>query len=174
MAFLALAYPLISETDFNWLQAYRMENDELFYGKVAPHFTIVFPVSNMTQKQFVNEIEKQLDGISKINFEINSAITHKDNFSDYYFQFLIPAKGYEEIVRFHDKLYSDNLLLNWKRDVEYIPHITIGDSTDENKCSSETGRLNTSGLSVSGQIKNLTAAKYEYGIVTNLETFDLK
>ena len=59
MAFLALAYPVISETAFNWLQAYRIENDELFYGKVAPHFTIVFPLSNMTQTQFINEIEKQ-------------------------------------------------------------------------------------------------------------------
>src|SRR4051812_35533335 len=103
MAFLALAYPFIPEADLNWIQAYRIENDQLFHGKVAAHFTIVFPLSNMTQIQFINEIEKQLEGIKKINFEINSAITHKDEFSGYYFQFLVPGKGYEDIVRFHDK-----------------------------------------------------------------------
>jgi len=174
MGFLALAYPSISEADFNWLQAYRAENDELFYGKLAPHFTIVFPLTNMTQEQFITEIAKQLSGVKKIDFELNAASTHKDEFSEYYFQFLIPGKGYDDIVKFHDKLYSGNLLLNWRRDIEYIPHITIGNSRDETKCRSETDRLNELNLSISGQIQNLTVAKYEDGIVTNLETFDLK
>lgn len=47
MAYLVVAYPKLSEADFEWVQAYREKNDPRYFSIVKPHFTIVFAVSDV-------------------------------------------------------------------------------------------------------------------------------
>ncbi|MCP2519846.1 hypothetical protein NLC82_01235 [Candidatus Aminicenantes bacterium AC-335-A11] len=59
MALLVLAFPEISKHDYEAIQNYRKENDELYYGVVEPHFTIVFPIFDIGENEFISEIKKE-------------------------------------------------------------------------------------------------------------------
>ena len=174
MALLVLAFPVIDPKDFEWIQSWRKKNDEPFYKIVAPHFTIVFAVDDKTEEEFIEEIEARAGGFSKIEFEIKKAILHKDEFKEYYHEFLIPGKGYEEIVALHDRLYAGNLLPHLRRDIEYIPHIGIGNSKDKLKCEQAVDDLNSHGLSINGSIASLTIVAYSNQVVERIKEMKLK
>jgi hypothetical protein len=48
MALAVINYPTISEKDFQWIQSIREKYDKLFYYVVKPHFTLVFPIENIS------------------------------------------------------------------------------------------------------------------------------
>ena len=173
MSFLVLASPVIESKDLDWIQSYRRKNDELFYKIVDPHFTIVFAVDDKTEEDFIKEIETQSKDIRQIEFEIKKAIVHKDEFSEYYHEFLIPEKGRDEIEVLHDKLYSGNLFPHWRKDIDYIPHIGIGNSKDKLKCERIVEDLNSVGLHIPGRIKSLTIAKHSNGVLIKIKELRL-
>ena len=132
MSLLAISYPELEESDFNWIQLYRKENDDLYYKVVDPHFTLIFPTTNIDEDQFIEEIKNKSKNVHQIEFEIRCATINKDAFSDYYYEFLVPDKGYSDIVKLHDKLYSGILSKCLRLDIDFIPHIGIGDSLESN------------------------------------------
>ncbi len=173
MPLLVLAFPVLNSKDFEWIQSWREKNDELF-RIVAPHFTIVFAVDGEPEEEFIKEIEVQAKGFGKIEFEIKRAMIHKDEFIDLYHQFLVPGKGYDEIVTLHDKLYSGRLLPHWKRDIEYIPHLTIGNSKDKSKCEQDVDELNDEELFITGKIESLVIADHSNNVVRKIKQLDLE
>ena len=112
MAYLVLAYPELTSNDFDLIQNYRRDNDELFFKVVEPHFTIVFPVFDISQDEFTKEIKDKSSNLAKFDIVIRCATINKDAFNDYYHTFLVPDEGYSKIVKLHDKLYSDKLKNN--------------------------------------------------------------
>ena len=171
MAFVVLGFPSISESNFNWIQSYREENDKLFCNVVNPHFTFVFPINDTNEKQFVDEIHLQTENCSIIDFEISKAIITKDALSDYYHEFLIPDKGYTKIVELHDKLYANKLVKYLRHDIDYIPHIGIGKSKDPN---TSTERIKSLRIPIiNGKIEELTIAKYENNTVSQIASIRL-
>ena len=174
MSLLVLAYPVLAAKDFNWIQSHRKEHDELYGDTVEPHFTLVFPVSDKIQEVFTYEVELQSQGCSAISFEINKAMAVKDVLSEYWHEFLVPDKGNDEIIRLHDKLYSGALQSNLRHDIEYLPHISIGNSKDWSKCVGSVMELKKQTLSISGTIESLTIAEYADGVVKKLKTIELR
>ena len=171
MAFLVLAFPSLNDEYFNWIQSYRRENDSLLYKVVDPHFTVIFPLNEMAKNEFVDEIYRQSEGLRPIDFEINKTILHKDPIEEFYYEFLVPEKGYENIINMHDKLYSEKLLPFLRNDIEYIPHITIGKSRDINKSKYRLKNLITP--VIKGQIKELTIANFENNKVSKIAVINL-
>lgn len=169
MSLLTLAFPVLASNDLDRIQSWRKKNDQQFYKIVDPHFTIVFAVDGKPEEEFIKEIEERSKDIRKIEFEINRAIAHKDEFSELYHEFLIPGKGYTEIVSLHDKLYNGSLLPHLRADIEYIPHIGIGKSQDKVKCERDVEELNVNGLSISGSIESLTVVNYSNGVVNRIK-----
>ena len=168
MAFLVLAFPTLDRKDLDWIQSHRKTNDNLFYKIVDPHFTLVFPVYDKTETEFIKEVTARSKGIKKINFELRSAAGNKDELSEYYHEFLVPEKGYSDIVKLHDQLYSGELLSNLNSEIDFIPHITIGTSNEEHKCNVNVGKLNSENISIGGTIEQLTVVKYENNVVTKI------
>jgi 2'-5' RNA ligase len=173
MSLLVLAFPIINTKDLDWIQSWRKKNDELF-GIVEPHFTIVFAVDDEPEEEFIKEIEFQTKGVGKIEFKIKRAIVHKDEFRELYQEFLVPAKGYEEIVELHDKLYRGRLLPHWRRDIEYIPHITIGNLKDKSKCEQAVDELNSKEFFIPGRIEDLTIVRYSNNVVQKIKVMHLQ
>ena len=60
MAKLVLAYPELNENDFHQIQTFREEHDEFFFKRVRPHFTFVFSVKDMTEKDFKEDLNIRL------------------------------------------------------------------------------------------------------------------
>src|SRR5688572_27047965 len=119
MAYLALAYPELTSENFDQIQDYRKRYDERFFKVVEPHFTIVFPVFDMSQDEFIREVKYQSHGFTKFDFVLRCATINKDAFSDYFHIFLVPDEGNSRIVKLHDKLYSGKLKDNLRLDLEF-------------------------------------------------------
>ena len=174
MAYLVLAFPELTKTDFDLIQEYRKRNDELYFNVVNPHFTIVFPTSDFSENEFVKEVTKQSTKFRTFDFTIRCATINKDAFSDYYHTFLVPDEGFSNIVKLHDKLYSNKLIGNLRLDIDYIPHIGIGNSNDKFICKKMVDNWNTSDFSISGKITQLTIVEYTNATVKKIQEIELK
>ncbi len=173
MAYLVIAYPQLSIEDLKQIQDYRSQNDALYYNVIAPHFTLVFPVFDVSENDFIDEVRTKAKYFEKTRFTIRCAVINKDAFSDYFHTFLVPDEGFSKIVKWHDILYSDKLKNNLKLDIDFIPHITIGNSTDKFLCKKMVDTWNEKEFEISGLITHITIIKYENSIVSHIEEIEL-
>lgn len=173
MSYLVLAYPEITKENYQFIQDYRKKNDPRFFSLVEPHFTIIFATSNISEREFITEVEKQAKGISKFNFIIKCATINQDDSGDYYHEFLVPDEGYSNIVKLHDKLYSDKFYDNLRFDIDFIPHIGIGNSEDVNVCKKRIDQLNSKKILINGKVQVLDIVKYENRKITTIKKMEL-
>lgn len=174
MAYLVLAYPELTGEDFDRIQSYRRDKDELFFKIVKPHFTIVFPVIDILEEEFIREIKDKSANFKKFDFVIRCATINKDAFSDYFHVFLAPDEGYSRFIKLHDKFYIDKLKSNLRLDIDFVPHIGIGNSKDKYACKKMVDEWNGQEFSISGRITHLTVVNYANSIVTKIEEIELK
>ena len=173
MGYLVIAYPQLAHDDLNKIQVYR-ERHDLLFKVVEPHFTIVFPVLDMQPHDFIEEIAANTKTISKFDFAIRCATINKDAFNKLFHVFLVPDEGFSRVVRLHDALYSKKLKSYLRLDLDYIPHITIGNCRDKHRCKEMVDEWNKEEFKIQGTIAELTVVKYDDGVVTNLKTIELK
>lgn len=174
MAYLVLAYPKLTIENFDRIQNYRKHNDELYFEVVNPHFTIVFPVFDISKEEFIEEIKVTSANFEKFDFVIRCSTINKDAFSKYFHAFLVPDEGYSKIIKLHDKLYSGKLKENLRLDLDFVPHIGLGNSINNSDCKKMVDEWNEKDFSISGRITHLTIVNYENNIVTDLEHIELK
>lgn len=173
MSLLVIAYVAIKNQDFEIIQDFRKKND-LFYSVVDPHFTLVFPVNDFTKEAFIEEITAKSKDVFKIDFVLRCATINKDTFSDYYHIFLVPDEGFSKIVKLHDQLYAENLREHLRLDIDFIPHLCIGNSKDPFVCKAWVDRWNAQDFSIPGIISELTVIEYLNGQIKELKKIELK
>ncbi len=171
---LVLAFPKLSRIDYEWIQSVRKKYDNRYYNIVEPHFTIVFPVFNIDESQLENHIKKVCSLFTPIQFSIRTSTVVKDSFSDFTDVFLVPDEGNSQIIKLHDKLYTDILSKELRLDIAFIPHIGIGASRnlEESKIISEN--LNNQNILIEGTINELDLIEYDYPKVKFIKKYFLK
>ncbi len=173
MTLVVISYPKIDDRQFRWIQSVRKEYDELYFNVINPHFTFVFPLTSVSQGQLIQHIANQLIGQKQIDFILTKAIVEKDAFIDYTHTFLVPDKGYDTIVKLHDKLYTGILEPELRRDIPYIPHIGIGNDKNPQVCKKLTNEINWKKISIAGRIGNIDIAEYKNDEVVTIERLEL-
>ena len=173
MSFLVIAYPEISQSDFQRIQKFRQHHD-LSFRLVNPHFTLVFPVPDWEEKTFNTEIIKRSKNFHSFEFCLRCTTLNKDAFSEYYHVFLVPDEGYSHFIKLHDKLYNGTLFPQRALQVDFIPHIVIGNSRDPRKCLDMITHWNRRPFSIAGRISVLDIIKYEKNIVETIKRLPLK
>lgn len=175
MAYAAISYPEISDADYQSIQEYRKENDNWPFITIEPHITLVFPVAEIKESDFIAEVEELVSNDTyKIDFVFRCAIINKDSFSDYYHALLAPDEGFSQIVKLHDRLYSRNLKPYHRMDLDFIPHIGIGNSKNRDKCKKMVDEWNSKDFSIAGTISHLSIVKYENNIIETIKDIELK
>jgi hypothetical protein len=173
MALGVLAYPVLNPEDYERIQDFRKEHDELYYAVAEPHLAFVFPVDGMGREAFSAEIEKKARGIGAIDFEIKCATINKDAFLDYYHMLLVPDKGCSDIVKLHDRLYSELFFKHLRLDIDFIPHMGIANSKDPLKVKKWVDSWNSRDFSIVGTIEKLTIVDYTDFVLTNVKEVKL-
>jgi len=173
MSYLVVVYPKLEQSDFDWIQEYRKKNDSRYFSIVDPHFTIVFAVSDVSKEDFVTEIKKQAEGLKKFDFEIKVATINQDDSGDYYHEFLVPDKGYSDIVKLHDKLYSGTLAKHLRFDIDFIPHIGIGNADTVQESKNRIDALNAKNFGIKGTVDALDIIEFNGGPVQTIEKIEL-
>jgi hypothetical protein len=167
-----IAYPELAPGDHEAIQVFRRDYNSLF-KVIAPHFTIVFSVPDMPPEHFIAEIKKQMGNAFAIRFCMRCAVVNKDSFSNHYDAFLVPDEGFSQIVRLHDKLYSDQLSRHHRLDISYIPHISIANSTNVRSVKTIVDQWNEKEFTLKGVISSLDIINYENRTVTTIEKIRL-
>ena len=174
MALVVLSYPDISQEDFQWIQSVRAKYDELRYRMVGPHFTIVFPVRGMGRESFCQHVRQQVHDVSKVQFTLKCAVPVKDHFFELTHLFLVPDRGYSDIVELHDKLYTGPLAPELRLDIPFIPHVSTASVVDPLRCKELADTINANGLSIDGVISKLDIAHLKNDRVVTLEQIVLQ
>lgn len=174
MPLLVLAYPDLRASDFELIQSYRKQKDELFYNIVDPHFTIVFPYNTDNTDAFIAEVKKQSHDIKKFGFVLKCATVNKDAFENIFHTILVPDEGYGVFVRVHDKLYSGAFAPQLRYDIDYIPHIAVGNSKKYQSCKDMADEWNSKPFSIIGNIYSFTVVDYKNNMVTKIEEIKLQ
>jgi len=151
MGLMAVAYPEIKKNDFEWIQSIRKAHDPN-YVVIAPHFSLVFPVTDIDRRDFCDHCNKICSAMTKIDFVIRGAMVHRDRDADDRYVFLTPDEGNSEIISLHDRLYTGILEAELRSDIEYIPHITAARTADGSLCKKLTDELNHNGVNIAGRI----------------------
>ena len=171
MYYLVLAYPELKSDDFDLIQGYRKLHDKQ-YSLVRPHFTFVFPVADITEKGFRKEIEMLSSGMKQISFSIESSMVHTDNGCEYY-EFLVPSEGYNQIESMHKQLYSGRLEPQLKKEVIFVPHMTIGHSDNEMKSRERLSDFRKSPSPIKGRINSLSLVSCNNASLRHVSTIHL-
>ena len=173
MSYLVLAYPTIAVSDFEFIQSYRKINDPRYFRLVNPHFTLVFPTSDFAEDEFIVETVKRAEGVKRIDFTIRRATVNQDSSGGFYHEFLVPDEGYSDIVKLHDRLYSGRFLKNLRFDIDFIPHVGIGNCEDVLVCKRNVDDLNSRHLLIEGSIQALHVVKYDGDVIASIKRIEL-
>jgi hypothetical protein len=174
MAYLAVAYPNISHEDLAWIEAYRERHDPRYFSVVRPHFTLVFAISDIAEEIFVDEVAGQLQGIQKFDFELAVATVNRDYSGTYFHEFLVPEKGHAAIIKLHDRLYAGKFATHLRLDIDFIPHIGIGNDDIGLNSKRRVDELNRNGVSVSGTVDTVDVIEFRDGRVQTIRQFPLE
>ena len=173
MAYIVIAYPELEKSDFDWIQNYRKTNDPRYFSVIEPHVTLVFAISDINKDDFINEVKQKLAGVEPFDFEIKVATINQNDDGSYYHEFLVPDSGYSNIVKLHDKLYSGLFAPHLRFDIDFIPHIGIGNSDEAPTSKKRVDDLNQQGVSINGRIGSIDIIEYADGKVSTLEKIEL-
>ena len=160
MYLLVLAYPTLSALDYKRIQTFRAQYDG-HYSIVEPHFTLVFAVSDWEEAAFSTEIENQLRGFQAFDFSIRCAVLNQDESGEFFNILLVPDEGYSKFTKIHDRLYSGKLLPHRRLDIDFIPHITIGNDGDPERCLKLIENWNCEEFEIHGRVTEIDIVRYD-------------
>ncbi len=160
MALCVPAYPELGKLDYERIQEFRKDHDR-YYRVIEPHFTLVFsmPVEWETEI-FIREIEDRTRDFRPFEFRIRCAALNKDTFRELYHAFLVPDEGHSQIVKLFEEISRGRLFQYRQLNVDYIPHIGIGNSPDPLSCLEMVRLWNKDEFEIAGHISALDVADY--------------
>lgn len=115
-----IIYPNINTKGIN---SFRQKYDYLV-NIIEPHITLIFPVRvpiEINEKDLITHIQEVVHSWKKFEIKIKGLKISWDNWL-----FLLIQKGNQIIINLHDELYSRKMSPFLRKDIEFIPHISIG------------------------------------------------
>lgn len=160
MALLILAYPYLPERDLRWIEDIRAAHDPL-YEVVRAHVTLVFHLRSVSAEHLIEHAQMITRSVQPFEVVFRCASVVKDPFSDQTHVFLVPDEGNAALIKLHDRLYTGQLAAELRLDVPYIPHITVGGSTDPLACKALADELNRQEFRLAGAVAEVVVVRYE-------------
>lgn len=87
--------------------------------------------------------------------------------------FLAPEEGFSALVKLHDALYRGMLASELRLDIPFLPHITVGKTSDPWEAKVLADQLNGQPRAIQGMLETLDVITYEKMTVQTLERIPL-
>ena len=172
--FLAVVhYPGFKEAGYLWIDAYRKQHDH-YYHLIDEHFSLVFPVYDMEEAEFIEEVKTCAEGFAKFDYRIKCAIRSNDLTNEYWHVLLVPDEGFSEVVKLHSALYSGRLRKYERLDLDFIPHVGLANSTDPEACKRMLDEVNAMDFDIRGTIDRLDIIQCKDNKISTLAEVDLQ
>ena len=157
MSLLVLAYPEIEKKDYDWIQKIRAKHDERYFNIVRPHFTLVFPVSNISEKILTEHVKSVIKAFKEFYFVFRCAQIVKDSL----------------FIKLHDALYTGPLEQELRMDIPFIPHLGIANNPDPYYCKRIADQINKDNPEIVGAVTKLDIVSFENDTITTLKQIPL-
>ena len=116
-------------TNIEKIENIRKQYDEL-YKILPPHITLAFPFeTSMSNDELKDRLMQVLKSVEPFEIVMSGVSLHKDENIKTNYIFLNVVSGVKEIKILHNEIYEK--VLNQKMSFEYIPHITLGTTENE-------------------------------------------
>lgn len=116
-------------TNIEKIENIRKQYDEL-YKILPPHITLAFPFeSSMSNDELKDRLMQVLKSVEPFEIVMSGVSLHKDENIKTNYIFLNVVSGVKKIKILHNEIYEK--VLNQKMSFEYIPHITLGTTENE-------------------------------------------
>lgn len=173
MAYLALAYPDINQADYDWIQDIQKKRDKRYFDVVQPHFTLVFSTNKLSLEDFTQHIIEKAERFQAFEISLDSAKVVEDDSKEFFHEFLIPSKGFDEINKIHDELYTGLLESELRHDIPFIPHVGIGTSDDRQEAEEVVSMVMQAQRPIIGTVSKITIVEFDGKKVIDLKTIHL-
>lgn len=107
------------------IEKIRKDNDKLF-NVIKPHITLVFPFQDkISNELLLDKIKVILKEFNKFKIVFKGVSLSNDNYI-----YLNCVEGKDNLIKIHDDIYTKILPNHLRKDIDYIPHITLGQATN--------------------------------------------
>jgi hypothetical protein len=118
-----VCYP---EIDTERIELFRKKHDPT-YKLIRAHITVVFGVDqSVSVKSLSDHVRMVLERWRSFDIELGGFAKSWDHWL-----FLTLTRGNEKVTRLHDELYEGILAPYLRRDIQFIPHIGLGEFVKE-------------------------------------------
>jgi 2'-5' RNA ligase len=162
-ALYTVAFPALSAANRALIDAIRAQHDASNALIIPPHFTLVFACTVTDEQEYREHVGNIAAGTSCIPFACREALLDAADGREVTHVYLMASDGASRIVRLHDALYSGPLAQHLRKELRYIPHITIGTFDSPTEAGSLCDRLNAKALSIAGVIDALSVGSLQEG-----------
>jgi 2'-5' RNA ligase len=146
-----VGYPVLSEEDRQWIESVRIRHDPRA-GRIQAHFTMVFPC-HATPSDALASMSAASPSCAPIRFTIGGAEAVSDLTGHGAHVFLIPDDlAGTHIAVLHDRLYRGALRSHLRRDIPFLPHMTVAADGDLEWCQELARRLSERCRSIRGTV----------------------
>jgi len=137
MIYALVNYPCIYTERIN---QFRRKHDPQF-ELIEPHITLMFPVQeSVGEEKLVFHLASVLRNWHSFPIHLQGCQISSDDHL-----FLLIQDGKIDTIRLHDEIYTGILADYWRKDIPFIPHLTLGvvnrNSTDRNQVLREAEEL---------------------------------
>lgn len=132
MPLYVVAFPRLAPPDFALVEDVHARFDPQF-GRIAPHVTLVFG----TERLDVASLSAHATAVARAHASfacvLRTTAVVRSSPRDASHVFLVPREGYAEIDRLHGALYTGPLAPDLRRDIPFVPHVTVAQLGSEDR-----------------------------------------
>lgn len=165
-----IGYPELADRDHDWIQGLRQRHDPQA-DLVAPHFTLVFGLTDMPADTLEAHVRTVADATPPIAFVLRHTVI--DAVGESVYLYLVPQEGGGALVRLHGGLYTGPLLSAITLGVPFVPHITIGRFADDGAAKAVFDEVRQAGVDISGRLSALAIVRHDGDALRPLATIAL-
>jgi len=164
----AICIPTFSKDALSWLQELRSTYDPEYFRLVAPHVTLVFPNSELSEDSLIAHVSSCTQGVNGTTVKFASAREFRDESTGLELVYLVPGAGSDWFHRLHQKLYSGALGAVRRRDIQFLPHITLGRFSSASEAATLAAKINSEKNQISGQVEAIDVVNVGENLVRHV------
>jgi len=148
-----VAYPVLSVDDRRWIEDIRIRYDPMV-SRIAAHFTLVFP-TEAAEDAMLAHVRNATQLAGAFPVVLRRAVTVPDMIGSGHSVFLLPETGYTQLISLHELLYDGVLASHRRRDIPFVPHVTVAACSQPGQCEKIADQLNEERRAVNASIHSV-------------------
>lgn len=169
-----VAYPVLGDGERSFLDEIRARHDAAKHALIAPHFTLVFGIPGVSLPSYERHVEAVAKKSRAFAFRCTEATVGPSHPEGGFHVFFVPGEGSRELTALHERLHRGPFASHLRRDLPFVPHITVATLPAQSAAEDLCARLVARGIDVRGRIDTLTIGNVEGRTFLNRATYDLR